>query len=195
MSINARLNSDISLDHWTVLPAEPKKLMKIAQVARLWERVSPPTDGEIELVVSHSTDDLVRRGDDVTLFPSVGEINQSKKANLLSNAAVTLSPIIRQEPFSLVMLESMASVTSVIETNFNSVAEVIVQNLSAFIYQSHENIAAMMSLALEPNCQTCREFVKNKFSVTQMVNGYETVNNKINSDLIDSNVFHCLAKI
>ncbi len=39
--------------------------MKIAQVAPLWERVPPPNDGEIELVVSHLTNELVRRGHEV----------------------------------------------------------------------------------------------------------------------------------
>lgn len=44
--------------------------MKIAQVAPLWERVPPHSYGGIELVVSHLTDELVRRGHEVTLFAS-----------------------------------------------------------------------------------------------------------------------------
>lgn len=44
--------------------------MRIAQVAPLWERVPPPTYGGIELVVAELTDELVRRGHEVTLFAS-----------------------------------------------------------------------------------------------------------------------------
>lgn len=44
--------------------------MRIAQVAPLWERVPPPAYGGIELVVGLLTDELVRRGHDVTLFAS-----------------------------------------------------------------------------------------------------------------------------
>ena len=44
--------------------------MKIAQVAPWWERVPPPNYGGIELVVSRLTDELVRRGHEVTLFAS-----------------------------------------------------------------------------------------------------------------------------
>ncbi|HAX75009.1 MAG TPA: glycosyl transferase [Cyanobacteria bacterium UBA11372] len=44
--------------------------MKIAQVSPLWERVPPPAYGGIELVVSHLTDELVRRGHEVVLFAS-----------------------------------------------------------------------------------------------------------------------------
>lgn len=42
--------------------------MKIAQLAPLWERVPPPRYGGTELVVSLLTDELVRRGHEVTLF-------------------------------------------------------------------------------------------------------------------------------
>lgn len=44
--------------------------MRIAQIAPLWEQVPPPAYGGIELVVSLLTDELVRRGHEVTLFAS-----------------------------------------------------------------------------------------------------------------------------
>ena len=44
--------------------------MKIAQVSPLWERVPPTGYGGTELIVSLLTDELVRRGHEVTLFAS-----------------------------------------------------------------------------------------------------------------------------
>lgn len=44
--------------------------MRIAQVAPLWERVPPPAYGGTELIVGLLTDELVRRGHEVTLFAS-----------------------------------------------------------------------------------------------------------------------------
>ncbi|MGI0487213.1 glycosyltransferase family 4 protein [Pantanalinema rosaneae CENA516] len=44
--------------------------MRIAQIAPLWETVPPPAYGGTELVVSLLTDELVRRGHEVTLFAS-----------------------------------------------------------------------------------------------------------------------------
>ena len=44
--------------------------MRIAQIAPLWECVPPPTYGGTELVASLLTDELVRRGHEVTLFAS-----------------------------------------------------------------------------------------------------------------------------
>jgi glycosyltransferase involved in cell wall biosynthesis len=45
-------------------------MMRIAQLAPLWECVPPPAYGGIELVVGLLTDELVRRGHEVTLFAS-----------------------------------------------------------------------------------------------------------------------------
>jgi glycosyltransferase involved in cell wall biosynthesis len=55
---------------FTILGFIKENLMRIAQVAPLWECVPPPAYGGIELVVSLLTDELVRRGHEVTLFAS-----------------------------------------------------------------------------------------------------------------------------
>ncbi|MDB9446736.1 glycosyltransferase family 4 protein [Anabaena sp. CS-542/02] len=52
--------------------------MRIAQVAPLLERVPPPAYGGIELVVGLLTDELVRRGHEVTLFASGDSITLAK---------------------------------------------------------------------------------------------------------------------
>lgn len=51
--------------------------MRIAQIAPLWERVPPPTYGGTELVVSLLTEELVRRGHEVTLFASGDSMTQA----------------------------------------------------------------------------------------------------------------------
>ncbi|MFN6560956.1 MAG: glycosyltransferase family 4 protein [Nostoc sp. ChiSLP01] len=52
--------------------------MRIAQVAPLLERVPPPAYGGIELVVALLTDELVRRGHEVTLFASGDSVTLAK---------------------------------------------------------------------------------------------------------------------
>ncbi|MBE9177839.1 glycosyltransferase family 4 protein [Oculatella sp. LEGE 06141] len=52
--------------------------MRIAQIAPLWERVPPPAYGGVELVVGLLSDELVRRGHDVTLFASGDSITLAK---------------------------------------------------------------------------------------------------------------------
>lgn len=69
--------------------------MKIAQIAPLWERVPPFRYGGIELIVSLLTDELVRRGHEVTLFASGDSVTT---ANLKSvhNQALRLDPNIKE---------------------------------------------------------------------------------------------------
>jgi len=52
--------------------------MKIAQIAPLWERVPPFRYGGIELIVALLTDELVRRGHEVTLFASGDSLTQAR---------------------------------------------------------------------------------------------------------------------
>lgn len=69
--------------------------MRIAQVAPLWERVPPPGYGGIELVVGHLTDELVRRGHDVTLFAS-GDSQTLAKLQSVVPQALRLDPNVKE---------------------------------------------------------------------------------------------------
>lgn len=65
--------------------------MRIAQVSPLWEQVPPPGYGGIELVVSHLTDELCRRGHQVTLFAS-GDSQTLADLDAVCPQALRLNP-------------------------------------------------------------------------------------------------------
>lgn len=67
--------------------------MRIAQVAPLWERVPPPGYGGIELVVGRLTDELVRRGHEVTLFAS-GDSQTLARLESVAPQALRLDPTV-----------------------------------------------------------------------------------------------------
>ncbi|MCT7960207.1 glycosyltransferase family 4 protein [Laspinema sp. D1] len=69
--------------------------MRIAQVSPLAERVPPPGYGGIELVVSHITDELVRRGHEVTLFAS-GDSHTLAKLESVVPRALRLDPTVKE---------------------------------------------------------------------------------------------------
>lgn len=117
----------------------------------------------------------------------LGEVDHAAKVELLSNASITLFPITWNEPFGLVMIESMATGTPVIGINMGSVPEVIAHGKTGFVCQSYEEMAQMVPAALELNRQTCREYVENNFTVTQMVDGYEAVYEKIFKERFEKN--------
>lgn len=109
----------------------------------------------------------------------LGEVTHAEKAELMGNAAVTLFPITWHEPFGLVMIESMATGTPVIGMNLGSVPEVITQGKTGFVCQSYAEMADMIPAAVELNRQICRQYIENKFTVTQMVDGYESAYQKL----------------
>lgn len=69
--------------------------MRIAQVAPLWERVPPPAYGGIELVVGLLTDELVRRGHEVTLFASGDSLTLADLASIHPQA-LRLDPDVKE---------------------------------------------------------------------------------------------------
>lgn len=81
--------------------------MKIAQLAPLWERVPPPAYGGIELVVGLLTDELVRRGHEVTLFASGDSISLAKLTSVHPRA-LRLDPTIKD--YGIYEMLNLASV-------------------------------------------------------------------------------------
>src|SRR3984893_13398056 len=57
---------------------ETEEYMRIAQVAPLYESVPPHLYGGTERIVSYLTEELVRRGNDVTLFASGASVTAAK---------------------------------------------------------------------------------------------------------------------
>jgi glycosyltransferase involved in cell wall biosynthesis len=84
------------------------KKLRIAQLAPLIERVPPRKYGGIELVISNLTEELVRRGHEVTLFASG---DSKTKARLFKVCARSLRSI----DFSLRLAYSILAVDEVME--------------------------------------------------------------------------------
>jgi glycosyltransferase involved in cell wall biosynthesis len=103
----------------------------------------------------------------------LGETSHGKKVALLQNARATLFPIEWEEPFGLVMIESMACGTPVIATRWGAVPEVIEEGRSGVIVDDYREMAAALADAdrLEP--LECRRSVEERFSSERMVRDYE----------------------
>jgi glycosyltransferase involved in cell wall biosynthesis len=83
--------------------------MKIAQVAPLVESVPPKLYGGTERVVSWLTEDLVRRGHDVTLFAS-GDSQTSAELESVVPRALRLDPSVKDhQPHNMLLLERVFS--------------------------------------------------------------------------------------
>jgi glycosyltransferase involved in cell wall biosynthesis len=103
----------------------------------------------------------------------LGEVSHDEKVDLLQNARVTLFPIKWQEPFGLVMIESMACGTPVIATRWGAVPEVIDDGRTGLIVDEHTEMAAMIPEADRIDPLECRRYVEERFSSERMVRDYE----------------------
>ncbi len=103
----------------------------------------------------------------------VGEVTHAQKVDLLQNARATLFPIEWEEPFGLVMVESMACGTPVIATRWGAVPEVIGDGRSGIVVDEHTEMGAALALADELDPIECRRYVEERFSAERMVRDYE----------------------
>jgi glycosyltransferase involved in cell wall biosynthesis len=102
----------------------------------------------------------------------VGEVSHAEKVDLLQNARATLFPIKWEEPFGLVMIESMACGTPVIATRWGAVPEVIEHGRTGIIVDEHTEMGAALPLADELDPMECRHYVEERFSAERMVGDY-----------------------
>ena len=103
----------------------------------------------------------------------LGEISHEQKIELLGNATATLFPITWQEPFGLVMVESMCVGTPVIALNQGATPEIIAHGETGFICSTVEDMAAAVPTTITLNRQYCHDFVVRNFGANQMVSRYE----------------------
>ena len=102
----------------------------------------------------------------------LGEVSHGEKVELLQDARATLFPIEWEEPFGLVMVESMACGTPVIATRYGAVPEVIEHGRSGIIVDSYRQMAAALEEADALDPYECRRYVEELFAPERMVGDY-----------------------
>jgi glycosyltransferase involved in cell wall biosynthesis len=109
----------------------------------------------------------------------LGETSHVTKVALLQNARATLFPIEWEEPFGLVMIESMACGTPVVATRRGAVPEVIDHGRSGIVVDHYLEMVDAIAEAdrLEP--LECRRYVEERFSRQRMVADYEAVYRRV----------------
>ncbi|HUP33222.1 MAG TPA: glycosyltransferase family 4 protein [Gaiellaceae bacterium] len=103
----------------------------------------------------------------------LGEVGHAEKVGLLRHARATLFPIEWEEPFGLVMLESMACGTPVIATRRGAVPEVVVDGKTGVIVESSGEMPAALARIDRIDPDECRRHVETRFSPERMVAAYE----------------------
>jgi glycosyltransferase involved in cell wall biosynthesis len=102
----------------------------------------------------------------------LGEVSHGEKVELLQNARTTLFPIEWEEPFGLVMIESMACGTPVIATRHGAVPEVIEDGVSGIIVDNYREMPAALERADALDPLECRRYVEDRYAPERMVEDY-----------------------
>ena len=102
----------------------------------------------------------------------LGEVTHGEKVELLQDARATLFPIEWEEPFGLVMIESMACGTPVIATRHGAVPEVIEDGRSGIIVDNYRRMGDALEAADALDPIECRRYVEERFAPERMVDDY-----------------------
>lgn len=102
----------------------------------------------------------------------LGEVSDPIKRDLLSRAYATVFPIRWDEPFGLVMAESMAAGTPCIAFSRGAAPEVIVDGVTGFLVADIDEMVTALSRVGELSAADCRRHVENNFSAPVMTRRY-----------------------
>ncbi len=108
-----------------------------------------------------------------------GELTHPQRVDLFKDAKATLFPITWEEPFGLVMTESMATGTPVIATRRGSVPEVIKNGKTGFVVDNVKQMVKAVGKISKISRKACRKHVEDNFDIEQMLDGYEKVYKKL----------------
>jgi glycosyltransferase involved in cell wall biosynthesis len=104
-----------------------------------------------------------------------GEVADAAKAALLGGARALLYPVQVGEPFGLVMAEAMACGTPVAALDRGAVPEVVQDGVTGGVFDTIDSLAAGLPRVVALDRVRVRAVAADRFSVTRMVAGYETL--------------------
>lgn len=127
--------------------------------------------GEVQPLFRDYWEQQVRPWIDGDQVQYIGEADWDIKNDLLSRARALLMPIQWEEPFGLVMIESLACGTPVLAFPGGAVGEIVRDEVNGWICRDVADMAAhITSIDVRPD--TCRQFVSSRFSIARMTDDY-----------------------
>jgi glycosyltransferase involved in cell wall biosynthesis len=157
---------------------QPEKgLAEAVQIARMTGEklliIGPPVTGEYwDKKIAPYLGDKIQY---------LGFVPREKLFKYYQRAKATLVPIQWEEPFGLILTESMACGTPVIAFDRGSVSEIVIDGKTGFIIKNNnlEKMADAVKKIDKINRIDCRKHIEQNFSIQRMIDRYEEVFLKI----------------
>lgn len=109
----------------------------------------------------------------------VGMVNNADKREILQSSKATLFPIKWEEPFGIVMIESMACGTPVIGFRRGSVPEVILEGVSGYIVVNTKQMIEKANQLEALSCDAVRDYAVRRFSRRDAAKQYISLFNQM----------------
>ncbi|PYI37259.1 glycosyltransferase family 4 protein [Arthrobacter psychrolactophilus] len=148
-----------------------KEAIEVARLAGMPLRIA----AKMRTVAEHEYFDTVVRPLLGAGIEYVGEVNAEEKYQLLREAVALLNPIQWDEPFGMVMIESLSAGTPVIATSRGSAPEIVQEGVTGHLRTTITGLAAALESAPALNRTICRASVEARFSAERMVQKHLTL--------------------
>src|ERR1041385_3015545 len=146
------------------------RAIEIARRARMHLKVAARIDPVDSDYYKETIEPLMREASEFVEF--VGEVDDAHKNEFLGNARAMLFPINWEEPFGLVMTESLACGNPVIAWKSGSAPEVIDDGVTGFLVDNIEDAVKGVERIGEIDRNACRKVFEERFDVTRMTIDY-----------------------
>jgi glycosyltransferase involved in cell wall biosynthesis len=103
----------------------------------------------------------------------LGEVNFRTKVQLFQNAVCSLAPLQYDEPFGLVLVESLACGTPVVAMRRGAAIEIIDHGATGYLAADFDEFVGSIEPATKLDPTACRQSVEARFTADRMVDSYE----------------------
>lgn len=109
----------------------------------------------------------------------IGEVDETKRNELMSKAKCLLHPVQFREPFGLALIEAMACGCPVIAFNKGSIPEIVVDDTTGFVVNDVDEMIEVADKVDRIDRKKCRDYALKNFNASRMADEYEELYEKI----------------